>query len=364
MSRRNAPAIGTDSKKFPHDVTVEKLNTWFDAIGYGRLSEDEIATTPRLYCLGIQELAKVKEVPAAIACLKNLRELHLQEAPLSCLPENIGELANLESLALGNRLWVKKKHTYGVRSNTKFTRLPPSVTRLKKLGRLEILYTALCELPEDFGELENLVYLNLSCNKIKKLPASMARLKNLHSLDLSDNRLAELPSWIQQFEKLEHLNIGGNPLQVVPGWLGDMPALVSLGHSNDMAPPMLARVRKKLSLPLGKLQAEFLNQVGKHGFELPEENVVKRQRGTLPPDAEEDGGYGYGDTCDYVFGRDEKGEYVDYYIAHRIWGDLHVRIWETGETERLETFSVIFSSHEEVHEIGERLKAKGFSPTY
>jgi hypothetical protein len=41
-----------------------------------------------------------------------------------------------------------------------------------------------------------------------------------------------------------------------------------------------------------------------------------------------------------------------------------VRIWETGETERLETFSVMFSSLEEVGEIDGRLKAKGFSPTY
>jgi hypothetical protein len=92
-----------------------------------------------------------------------------------------------------------------------------------------------------------------------------------------------------------------------------------------MKPPMLARARKKLSLPLGTLQAEFLNQVGNLGFELPEENVAGRQRGTLPPDAEEFGGCGYGDTCAYVFGRDEKGEYVDYYIAHRIWGEIRYR---------------------------------------
>jgi hypothetical protein len=38
-----------------------------------------------------------------------------------------------------------------------------------------------------------------------------------------------------------------------------------------------------------------------------------------------------------------------------------VRIWETGETERLETF---ISSPDEMREIGERLHAKGFSPTY
>jgi hypothetical protein len=79
-------------------------------------------------------------------------------------------------------------------------------------------------------------------------------------------------------------------------------------------------------------------EVGLLGFELSEENVAARKRGSLPPGMEEDAGFGYGDICDYLFGRGEKGEYVDYYIAHRIWGDRHVRIWETSETERLETF--------------------------
>jgi hypothetical protein len=144
-----------------------------------------------------------------------------------------------------------------------------------------------------------------------------------------------------------------------------MPSLLSLGCSEELNPPMLARARRKLSLPLGRLQAEFLSQVGRLGFELPEENVAARKRGSLPPGIAEDAACGmYGGICDYLFGRGEKGEYVDYYIAHRIWGDRHVRIWETGETERLETFSVMFSPPDEVHEVGERLHAKGFSPTY
>jgi hypothetical protein len=347
---------------------IEALYEWLDAIGYRRdlLPEDEIATTARLYCLDSENIARIREVPAAIVCLKNLEELRLSDAPLSCLPENIGELENLGFLELGNRLYEKLENdVYGTRRNTAFTRLPASVTRLHKLERLSIQYTALRELPEDFGALEKLVYLDLTSNEIERLPDSMARLKDLRSLHVGGNRLTELPAWIQGLEKLTHLGIAGNPLKELPGWLGEMPGLLSLWCSDDMNPPMLARVRKKLSLPLGKLQAEFLRQVGRLGFELPEENVAARQRGMLPDDGdEEDYAGGYGEICDYLFGRGEKGEYVDYYIAHRIWGDRHVRIWETGETEDLETFSVMFSPPEEVHEIGERLHAKGFSPTY
>jgi Leucine-rich repeat (LRR) protein len=186
---------------------------------------------------------------------------------------------NLGFLELGNRVYEElENRVLGPRQNAAFKRLPASVTRLKKLYRVDIRNTALRELPEDFGALKNLVYLVLCCNELEKLPDSMARLEKLKTLHLGGNRLTDLPAWIRDFEKLEHLTIGGNPLKEV--------------------------------------------------------------------------------------GRSEKGEYVDYYIAHRIWGDHHVRIWETGETESLETFSVMFSFPEEVHEIGGRLRAKGFSPTY
>jgi hypothetical protein len=359
---RNIMRFGSGS------ATVEELYTWFDAIGCprSRLPKDEIAEATNLAFLGSQEIAKVQEVPAAIVCLKNLWELRLTDAPLRCLPENIGDLSNLDFLELGNRQYVEENRVYDVRPNTEFRHLPASITRLKKLTRLDIQYTALSELPEDFGKLVNLVYLDLTGNKIEKLPDSMARLKNLETLYLGRNRLTELPAWIQHFEKLEHLVIGGNPLRTVPGWLGEMPSLLSLRCSEDMEAPMLARMRKKLTLPLGKLQAEFLNQVGDLGFELPEESVAARRRGTLSPDGEEEFEipYGYGRICQYLFGRDEKGEYVDYYIAHKIWGDEHRRIWESGETEHLETFSVMFSPPEEVQEIGGRLEAKGFWPTY
>jgi hypothetical protein len=346
---------------------LEALNQWFTEIGYIRIDKSEVAEKSYLYCLGARECAKIKKVPEALAiCLKNLRELRLTDAPLRALPENIGELEELEFLELGNRIYAElEKNVMGVRQNTEFKCLPASVTRLKKLKRLDIRHTALGKLPEDFGELNNLEYLNLSCNELENLPASMAGLKKLKTLDLGGHLMPELPAWIQGFDKLEHLTIWGSRLRAVPEWLGEMPSLLSLGCPEELNPPMLARARRKLSLPLGRLQAEFLSQVGRLGFELPEENVAARKRGSLPPDAEEEGIPGlYGNVCDYLFGRGEKGEYVDYYIAHRIWGDRHVRIWETGETERLETFSVMFSPPDEVHEIGERLHAKGFSPTY
>jgi hypothetical protein len=46
----------------------------------------------------------------------------------------------------------------------------------------------------------------------------------------------------------------------------------------------------------------------------------------------------------YVFSEDERGPYLEFYSFHRIWGDLHARIYESGEVEHLpvlETVTVV-----------------------
>ena len=41
----------------------------------------------------------------------------------------------------------------------------------------------------------------------------------------------------------------------------------------------------------------------------------------------------------YLFGLDEKGEYLDYYASHRMTSDEHVRIYADGEVEALPTIA-------------------------
>ena len=41
----------------------------------------------------------------------------------------------------------------------------------------------------------------------------------------------------------------------------------------------------------------------------------------------------------YLFGEDERGEYLDYYASHRMTDDRHVRIYESGEVARLPTIN-------------------------
>ncbi len=63
-------------------------------------------------------------------------------------------------------------------------------------------------------------------------------------------------------------------------------------------------------------------------IQLPEESVERRQRGKIVKP---------GWAIWYLFGSDEKGEFLDYYSSHRITGDSHVRIYADGHSESLPT---------------------------
>ena len=66
------------------------------------------------------------------------------------------------------------------------------------------------------------------------------------------------------------------------------------------------------------------------GIALPPEHVRERRRGKIVAS---------GWAIWYLFGEDERGEYLDYYASHRMTNDRHVRIRESGESESLPTIS-------------------------
>jgi len=101
------------------------------------------------------------------------------------------------------------------------------------------------------------------------------------------------------------------------------------------------------------------------GIELPPDDIADRRRGKIMK-----GGW----AIWYLFGSDEKGEYLDYYASHRMTDDDHVRLYADG---RAETLPVIRSMRptskdaeedqrleadyfEENERISEMLKNKGF----
>ena len=66
---------------------------------------------------------------------------------------------------------------------------------------------------------------------------------------------------------------------------------------------------------------------------IPEENIKNRLSGYI-----QDSGW----LIQYCFGKDENGEYMDYYAAHRMTDDSHIRIYEDGTEKVLPALSSIY----------------------
>jgi hypothetical protein len=70
----------------------------------------------------------------------------------------------------------------------------------------------------------------------------------------------------------------------------------------------------------------FRSRFADWSIELPSADVTNRRRGKIIQ---------AGWVIWYLFGTNEKGEYLDYYASHRMTNDSHVRIYASGETEEL-----------------------------
>ncbi len=103
-------------------------------------------------------------------------------------------------------------------------------------------------------------------------------------------------------------------------------------------------------------------------IELPRDAVENRRRGKIVE---------AGWTIWYLFGSDDSGEYLDYYSSHRMTNDSHVRIYEDGRVEGLESLWEMRRSSEDPDEdarlenefwehnegVAKLLEAKGFGLT-
>jgi hypothetical protein len=75
-----------------------------------------------------------------------------------------------------------------------------------------------------------------------------------------------------------------------------------------------------------KIEKRFNDEFSPWDIRLPEEDVTNRWRGKIIE---------AGWAIWYLFGSDERGEYVDYYASHRMTTDQHARIYANGNEEHL-----------------------------
>jgi hypothetical protein len=119
---------------------------------------------------------------------------------------------------------------------------------------------------------------------------------------------------------------------------------------------------------MSAIETEFNKRFQHWDIQLPREDVEQRRRGYIAK---------AGWAIWYLFGSDERGEYLDYYSSHRLTDDTHKRIYADGTTEELPSIaSFRIVSHDPVEdakleaeyfarnqEVARMLEEKGFGMT-
>lgn len=156
-----------------------------------------------------------QELLAAIrqAAREGQVELDLSNKGISELPDEIGQLANLQTLYL---------------MHNQLTTLPESIGQLVNLQTLDLGYNQLTSLPETVGQLANLQVLDLNDNELTSLPEAIDQMTGLVTLNFVRNRISSLPNCISQLPELQGLYFTGNPLGALPEWIGEITSLVKI----------------------------------------------------------------------------------------------------------------------------------------
>lgn len=78
-----------------------------------------------------------------------------------------------------------------------------------------------------------------------------------------------------------------------------------------------------------EIESTFNAHFKRRSFSIPQSSISHRQQGKI---------VGFGWAIWYLFGLNEKGEYLDYYASHRMTDDCHKRIYASGQIEFLPAF--------------------------
>eukprot|EP00795_Rhopilema_esculentum_P004854 gene4854-21183_t len=170
----------------------------------------EIRNLPALNVLDVHD-NKLESLPDELSELQELSRLNLRprEARALCFPYYRDQL-----LANWGQINVLLGDCHAV-----------SMTMLPSIQVLLLNGNVLTELPDDFGNLVNVEDLDLGDNRLTSLPESFGNLQRLRKLNLGNNELENLPQGFRNLSVLQYLNLGNNKLKALPGGLDKMTAL-------------------------------------------------------------------------------------------------------------------------------------------
>ncbi|KAH0714094.1 hypothetical protein KY284_006999 [Solanum tuberosum] len=207
-------------QKFPEILGIMKTELEIKMSGSGirelPLSMENLVSFAEL---DLSYMKNLVSLPSSICKLKGLVKLHVFGcSKLGSLPEEIGDLENLEELDASYTLIsrppssifrlnkLKSLTFYKEKSEDIVNFVFPQVSEgLRSLEDLDLSYCNIIDggLPEDIGSLSSLKKLYLNGNNFEYLPRSISELGALRLLYLSDcKRLTQLPEFPQQLDTI------------------------------------------------------------------------------------------------------------------------------------------------------------------
>lgn len=106
--------------------------------------------------------------------------------------------------------------------------IPAEVFELAELRELVLSRNRLTSLDGEWGRVPGLACLRANDNQIRVIPDPILRLENLEILDLGNNELERIPLDIDDLRRLRELILWSNPIEHYPASLGNMRSLERL----------------------------------------------------------------------------------------------------------------------------------------
>lgn len=228
---------------------------------------------------------QLRHFPAHVCSFQELVKLYLSDNHLHSLPPELGQLQNLQILAL---------------DFNNFKALPQVVCTLKQLCILYLGNNKLYDLPEELSKLQNLQTLWLEANCLTQLPQVVCELSLLKTLHAGSNALRLLPGQLRRLRELRTIWLSGNLLTDFPSVLLHMPFLevIDVDRNNIRHFPSLVHL-SSLKLVIydhnpcrnAPKVAKGVRRVGKWAEEAPEpapskgkhSAPVEKSQGTKAP---------------------------------------------------------------------------------